>query len=262
MKRNLSLLIALLMAASTLVFAESTDCHWPNNVVPDGRPTYNNGYLAANASYYWAFVGQSGHSYSLELNYDASNDSAAGAPGLSQYQLFNTGDNFCSTTTTLTFYRTDGTSPVMETTGTSKRLGFIAPKSGFYGFWAQEGANGGTYSFRIVDTTMFNPRWSTWSGFSTSWGFNNNSDQTISGTFTIYDGSGAVLKTKSVSLPAGKVTFFSSGPSDLNLPNNVAGSAMFAYVGPPGAIQVDAYMLNGSGTVVIPTKFEPRNAQW
>ena len=117
------------------------------------------------------------------------------------------------------------------------------------------------YYMRIVDTTLFNPRWSTINGFGTSWGLNNITNADISGTFTVYDTSGSVLKTQSVIVPAGRTKFYSSS-ADLSLPNNASGSAMFAFIGPSGAIQADAYMVNSGGTVVVPTKFEPRNSQW
>ncbi len=161
------------------------------------------------------------------------------------------------------FTDVSGVDPALNS-GFSGRISWIQAYDGigYVAILNLDSVNGYFYNIRIVDTTLYNPRWSTWSGFGSTWGFNNTTGASISGTFSIYDGSGSVLKTVSVTVPAGKAKFYSSGPSDLNLPNNIAGSAMFAYVGPPGALQVDAYMLNGSGTVVIPTKFEPRNAQW
>lgn len=260
MKRNVFLVIALLIAATMLGIAESTDCNHPVVIVPDGRPTYQSGWFYANTNYYWAFWGQKGHSYSVEFLYDSDNDTATGGPSAGG-QTYNVGDNFCAGfTTTLNYTQTNSMAP--ELAFPSIRVSFVAGTSGLYGLWLKENVNAARYSFRVVDTTMFNPRWSTWSGFGSTWGFNNTSGTAISGTFTIYDGSGNVLKTVSVTVPAGKVKFYASGPSDLNLPNNVAGTAMFAYVGPPGAIQVDAYMVSGNGASVIPTKFEPRNAQW
>ncbi len=254
MKRKLLLLVSLIMAASTLGIAESTDCNNPTDVVPDGRSVQ--GYFPASVAHYFRFEGQPAHSYVIELVWPYDNQTL----GLSGEKWFRPGDSFCGsgslTITDVTFM-----APWASVNGSGWRVSFTASATGYYGFGFVNSATAGYYTFRVVDTTMFNPRWSTWSGFASTWGFNNNSDHDMSGTFTIYDGSGNVLKTVSVTVPAGKVKFYSSGPSDLNLPNNVAGSAMFAFVGPPGAIQADAYMLNSNATVVIPTKFETRNVQ-
>ncbi len=254
MKRKLFTLATLILAAAIGVLAESTDCNNPTDVVPDGRSVQ--GYFPASAVHYFRFKGQPGHSYVIELVWPYDNQSL----GFSALKWFRPGDNFCGsgslTITDVTFM-----APWASVNGSGWRVSFIASGAGNYGFALTNRATAGDYTFRVMDTTMFNPRWSTWSGFSSTWGFNNNSDHDLSGTLTVYDSLGNVVKTASVIVPAGKVKFYTSAPSDLNLPNNMAGSAMFAFVGPPGGLQADAYMLNSNATIVIPSKFETRIVQ-
>jgi len=118
-----------------------------------------------------------------------------------------------------------------------------------------------SYEIRIVDTTLFSPRWSTWSGFLTQWGFYNVTNSNISGVFTVFDTTGAAIKSVNVTVSAGKVKFYSSIPADLNLPTSTSGSVMFAYVGPSGAFHADAMILNTPGGAYVTIKFEPRNYQ-
>jgi len=261
MKEKVFAVIVLLVATSTWMFAESTDCHNPVAVVPDGRSTYNWSHMDGNSNYYWSWVGQAGHSYSIELVFDFNNDNSSTAPSISSYNVFNVGDNICSGGSTFEGYFWTGTmSPQLPTP--SFRVGALAGASGMYGLRITTGKNGGDFSFRIVDTTLFNPRWSTWSGYDTQWGFYNTSDTDIQGVLSIYTSSGTLLKTVNVIVKAGQQAFHLSIPQDLNLPRNMGGVATFAWVGPPGALMADAYMLNGNASMVVQSKFEPRNAQW
>ncbi len=263
MNYKFSCLLALVLALSAPGFAQHSTCTYPNIVVPDGRLSYADAYFSANTSMYWGVYAQAGHSYSVELNYDYDDTFATGGPNLTVFRIYNNGDNFCSASSTLSWFPTYNMAPVMGgPLAPSYRGAFIAPTSGLYAVLATEGNNPGLFSFRIVDTTLFSPRWSTYGGFLTQWGFNNSSDADLSGVFTLFDTSGTAIKTVNVSLSAGKVKFYSSVHGDLNLPTNSAGSATFAFVGPPGAVQGDATILNSTATVLAPVKFEPRNPQF
>ena len=147
MKRTYIALIALIIIAPALVLAESTDCHNPVTVTPDGRPTYTQYHLNPNTNYYWQFWGQQGHSYSLEFVYDAQNSQAVNEPYLLGVRVFNVGDNNCSFLSTLQYLGTGHISPILG--GTSIRKSWIAPGPGYYGLWLFEGPNGGNYSFRV-----------------------------------------------------------------------------------------------------------------
>lgn len=79
----------------------------------------------------------------------------------------------------------------------------------------------------------------------------------IIGTLTILDGDGLVVLTAPVSIPpGGRATRF-TGSSDLNLPRNSAGSAMFSHNGPPNSILGDALLVSSTGSPSpYPIKFE------
>ncbi len=122
------------------------------------------------------------------------------------------------------------------------------------------------YYLRITDTTLHNPRWTTWSGFITQYGFINTTGSNISGVLTVTDGTSGTKYTVNVTVPAGGQVFkiisgTGSGSPGLNLPPNRAGFADFAYIGPVGAVAADAFYLNSNATVVVPSTFAPRDYQ-
>lgn len=118
--------------------------------------------------------------------------------------------------------------------------------------------NSYTYYARVTDTTLFNPRWTTYSGFSTQWGLTNTTSSDVLGTFTVIDLDGSILSTvTNASVKAGVTTFFYTWA--LGLPPDHVGSATFAYIGPPGAILADAYYLNANATVVVPSFFASKH---
>jgi hypothetical protein len=83
----------------------------------------------------------------------------------------------------------------------------------------------------------------------------------ITGTLYIYNTYNQMLAAVSISLPPNQQVFRTSNVSDLVLPRNNAGYALFAHNGPPGAVLGDAFELNSSVTVMVPEKFEARYAQ-
>ncbi len=124
-----------------------------------------------------------------------------------------------------------------------------------------------TYYMRVVDTTLYNSRWSTVVGFSTHYGFLNTTETDISGTLTLTE-SGGTQHQVTFTIPAGGEVFETiagdgSGSPGLNLGPNLAGSAMFAFVGSPGAIKADGYFqaVQNGVFVIVPTAWGPRDSQ-
>ncbi len=116
--------------------------------------------------------------------------------------------------------------------------------------------SGSSMEVSASETTLFNPRWSTYNGFLSSWGFiNTTPDTTINGLLSVNDGTDTY--TKSLSLPPGKLTYFFSNQSfDQGLiGDNKAGSAWFAHDGPPGSIRGDCYY--AKSPVMVPSSFNP-----
>ncbi len=115
-----------------------------------------------------------------------------------------------------------------------------------------------SYSIRIADTTLHNPRWSTFSGFITQYALVNNTNAAISGTLTLIDSTGTQYAAP-VTVPAGGENFQTTG--GLGVPANDFGFATFAFVGPAGGITADAYFINSNATVIVPSTLAPRNYQ-
>jgi hypothetical protein len=107
----------------------------------------------------------------------------------------------------------------------------------------------------VSDTTQYNPRWSTFGGYSTQWGFHNTTNTTISGTLKIYTTAGALVSNTTFNILSGRVVFKTS--SGLAIAASQSGNAVFTHNGPPGAIQADGYMISGDGKTIVPTKFAP-----
>lgn len=272
-KAKISALVAgLLVAAALAARAESRDCINPHLVVTDGRiitsqfePSVN----GVNPTYWYAFYGQAGHSYAVEFVPTTDNENTPASLHFANLTLWGPSDvtdlqkNGCRGATTLSWYSTQKYAPAITIGlyGTGQRVSLIQPVSGITIVAITNTQAAGAYSYRITDTTLFNPRWSTYSGYDTQWGFTNMSDMAITGTLSIYDANNRLIKSTQVTVPAAGQIFRLSNTSDLNLPRENAGSAVFAYNGPPRAILADAYMLNGSATVVVYAKFEARYSQ-
>ncbi len=123
------------------------------------------------------------------------------------------------------------------------------------------------YHMRLVDTTLYNSRWSTVVGFSTHYGFLNTTGTDVSATLTLTE-SGGTQHVVSFTVPAGGVVFkvISAGGDaspGLQLPPNKAGSATLAFVGAPGAIKPDGYFqaVQNGVLVMVATAWSPRNNQ-
>ena len=114
------------------------------------------------------------------------------------------------------------------------------------------------YNIRITDTTLHNPRWSTFSGFITQYALVNNTSTAISGTLTLIDSTGTQYAAP-VTVPAGGESVQTTG--GLSIPADHFGFGTFAFVGPAGGITADAYFINSNATVIVPSTLGPRNYQ-
>lgn len=268
--RTAALAVMLLGAISAL--GEATDCLNPNLGQADNRMVTSHFAGSINGNYptYWySFYGQAGHSYSVEFVATTDNESTNTSIAFGNLYVWGPNDigglqqDGCFGPSSLAYYATQIYSPTLSKSkyGTGQRISFLASVSGLNIISITNTGAQGTYTYRFTDTTLFNPRWSTWSGFDTSWGFTNMSDMPITGTLYVYGPNNRLLAATQVSIPANQQLFRTSYPSDLSLPRNNAGYAVFAHNGPPGAILADAYIQNGSLSVITPEKFEARYPQ-
>lgn len=228
----------------------------PNDpVLPSDGTVPDFDFVAANSQVFYTVNVKAGHSYSIEV-WDAFDPTTnpVTAPSI---QVLASDCTTVIPTTNVT------TSDPDLSGGFSGRVSWIQGSNAVaqIAIANPDQNNGYNYNIRVTDTTMFNARWSTAGGFNTHWGFNNTTASDISGNLTIIDGNGTVLKTVTGALiPAGRSTFYSSDSTDLNIPINHVGSAMFAYVGPPGGVLADAYFINGNASVIVPALFASKHS--
>ena len=111
-----------------------------------------------------------------------------------------------------------------------------------------------TFTVSVSDTTQYNPRWSTFSGFTTQWGFQNTTNFNITGTLKVFTTAGTLVSNTTFDIPSGRVVFKTS--SALTITANQSGNAIFTHNGPPGGIQADAYFVSSDVKTVVPAKFE------
>lgn len=207
-------------------------CAAPVIAVPDGRVTATAIPFGPTA---WFGASLSiGHSYSLEF---ASTLSAGMAPGTA---MVFSGDDGCGGTSTVAVRDTTAIAPG-EPAG-AMRLSFKA--TGVNPFFRASLANGAgvPYTFSLSDTTRFSAAWSTNGAFDTFYAIENTTGDTVNGTLTLFDLTGAAVTTLSVSIPGGAKA--NAVTVSLGTPRNKTGTARFTHDGPPGAILIEAAIAN------------------
>ncbi len=245
MGRGFFALVVVLMAVTLpgMAFAAATCAGWAA-LVPDGRiervTTSTTDDLQCGTRV------TAGRSYCIEAN---------------QLQWYNgvsipfiNYNASCPDTSTADFVSRMSAEPQGVNTGAFRRYCGIASSSGSLGFrLANSSAVGNLVDLNFTETTLYNPRWSTYNGFLSSWGFQNTTSFDINGVLTLDDGTSTYTKT--LVLPAGKLTYVFSNDAALGLGADKAGSAMFAHDGPPGGVKGDCYYAKSG--VMIPSSFEP-----
>jgi hypothetical protein len=256
--RLILLSIALGAAFPPILGAESIDCTNPVVIIPDGRITQSS--FPQATTYWYGIYGQAGHSYNVEFEPASDNYSNSAHAVFAGINVFGPGDSLqgCRGTSSVAVTQTSGYAPVIlkNGNGAGRRVSFTARTAGLHVISVFNGGGAGGYSFRSVDTTLFNPRWSTWNGYLNQWGFVNRSDMPVTGNLSVYDSSNSMLVSVQIVVPAGGEVMRASYPNDINLSPNHNGYAVFSHNGPPGAILADAYMISPTGASVIFSKFE------
>jgi len=169
-------------------------------------------------------------------------------------QVF-TGDDACSTTSTLVFQDTSGIDP--EGGAGIRRLSFTA--AGATTFFRTRLANPGpptAFSYAWSDTTMFSPAWSSNGPFDTFYSFLNTTNAELHGTLMLLDTAGTVLSTLGLIVPSGRTA--STNTLAVGVARNCTGTARFTHAGPPGAFLAEAAIANFSLSVayVQPVQFQ------
>ncbi len=227
----------------------ATTCGADPVLPSDGTVNLEDFIFNATTAYYNLNV-KGGHSYSIEV-WDPVDPTAAVAPTLQLLQA-NCSTQIPSTDVTTVDPDLSG--------GFAARISWIQASSAsiHIALANPDQTNGYTFVIRVTDTTLFNPRWSTYSGYSTSWGLTNTTPTDLNGTMTVYDSTGSILATKQATLKAAEPNFLDT--TGINVPPGHAGYATFAYVGPAGAIVGDGFMIAPSGNPIIPVLFVSKHS--
>lgn len=206
-------------------------------VNPDGS-TFQD-YIAPFADNYVKINLKAGHSYSVEA-FDPTNQNVYGDQELFLYLVLPGcagGDSF----TDVAPYNPD------ISLGVADRISWIQATDAvqFIDIFNFDDINAHVYQMRVVDTTVYNSRWSTVVGFSTHYGFLNVTQFDIPAVLTVTE-FGGTQHVVTPTIPGGGEKFEvisagSDGSPGLQLPANLYGFSTFAYVGPAGAIKADGY---------------------
>ena len=79
----------------------------------------------------------------------------------------------------------------------------------------------------------------------------------VTGTLTLLDSKGQIVIAFPFTIPAGGLVVRQTGSSDLNVPRSVTGSALFSHSGPLSDVLGDVFIVNATGSLPVPVKFEP-----
>jgi hypothetical protein len=258
-------MLLVMIAFFLPLLANAATCSALIPTASDGRTGSSLGYLVnpgdAKAVFSWILQG---HSYSVDVW--APTDPVGGLPTAAIFFNFNASGTDCLLKDSSGITDTASFDP-KEPGG--RRASFIAPTTEFI-YAVIENTDVANvsihnYQVRVTDTTLFNPRWSTYSGYVTSYSFLNNSSHTIHGTLTInvtFGGSGTITYSLNgdAGIAPGTQLVVTLGPGfTIDVPSQRAGTAMLAHDGPPGALTVDAYFSNS--TSIVPAVFAPRDFQ-
>ena len=254
MKFAISALAIVVLGVCPTVLAQSTTCTSPSYLVPDGRSVESS--FAAN-TYWFAFHGVAGHSYTLEYGaFHSNNNSIFVSP-----TIYAPADTPCTGgSSTLTVTTTTYVDPYIGDGGSSRRRSWIAPSEGNY-FISLASSGSDLVSYRVVDTTLFQATWTTGWRFFTQLAFKNTTSSTISCIYTAtvtYGGSGSATLT--LSLPAGGSLFRTIGLGGDIVQTDSAGDATLACSAPPGAVIANAFLVAPSNLMAT-VPFGPRDSQ-
>ena len=256
MKFKLLGFIIFAMVGTLALRAESTTCTSPTYIVPDGRSVESS--FAAN-TYWFAFHGVAGHSYSLEYGaFHSNNNSIFVSP-----TIYAPEDTPCTGgSSTLSVVTTTYVDPYIGDGGSSRRRSWIAPSTGNY-FISLASSGSDEVSYRVVDTTLYQTVWSTYGGHYTQAAIKNTTDSSVGCTYTVnITSGGSGSETRAYTLSAGTSIFpIISATSGIVIPVNRGGDATLACTGAPGSILADAYVFNSTATKVQVVTFAPRNSQ-
>jgi hypothetical protein len=103
-------------------------------------------------------------------------------------------------------------------------------------------ANAIDFFYSVSDTTLYSAAWSTNGTYNTFYSLLNTTNDTCTGTLTLFSTVGGDVTSVPLSIPAGATA--STNTQSLGTPRNSGGSARFTHDCPPGAFLAEAAIAN------------------
>lgn len=213
-------------------------------IVPDGRVTAD--WIGAGAIRWFGASLRIYNSYSLEFK------SLTGADP-SWTVTVVAGDGGCNEAYAATTRDTSSLDPPGAT-----RISFTATGVETF-FRAKLDNNAGppvAFSYRLSDTTLYSPAWSTNGSYDTFYSFQNTTNAALHGVLSFFLTDGGLEGLIPVTIPPGQT--LSTNTAALARTRNRAGTVSLAHDGPPGSIVAEAAIANYSlgPAYVQPVKFQ------
>ncbi len=203
-----------------------------------------------------------GRSYSLQVT------SPTQSSDIPAYTLEPAGALFGGVATTTDTTTTDPQIVEVEFMGShdhgGRRISILVSSSGhfIFNFCNTDSFAAHPFTLVLVETTLFNPLWSTFGGFETFYRFQNSTNSACNVTLRMINDAGTQVANTTFPIPANSTvpTVF-TGPTaqgGLNLANDQAGQAIITHDCPPGAIQVDGFIgrFDLAAPVVLPIRIQ------
>jgi hypothetical protein len=234
--------------------AQSLDCNNPTQVAADGRSFA--GIIPANTTLWFAFQMSDVSSFSAEANYTTTGDSAF--PAVAAFRDSDLSMS-CTGTSTLVTRNTRLIRPALPH-GDRVSINQASPSlRTVLVSVANSSMQARDLSFRVAETTLFSPLWSTAGGFETFYRLQNTADAACNVRIRMQDTFGApdLPVNEVVTVAAGFVAATrNTGPTDFDVAEGQSGFTLFVHDCPPGAVQVDGFVGNFSGVApaVLPIK--------
>jgi hypothetical protein len=238
-----------------LAFADNTTCAGATTLVPDGSPV-DQVFTAVSQSRWFQFAARADRSYAVmpvtttpsdlgDVTFSPPQGDCVGGPLPAGMSFTN-----ISLTEPVSFLNTpccSGAGRWAITTGAG--TGTVFFRMDVFG----AAAPGLLYTIRLEDTTQINTFFSTFSGFNTFYRLANTSNQTLNVRLKMVNDAGATVKDITFTiLPNRSAPTRNTTAGDLNIAPNTGGFTLFMHDGPPNALALDGFLMQG--TIVLPIK--------
>ncbi|HEY8151116.1 MAG TPA: hypothetical protein VIK51_19570 [Vicinamibacteria bacterium] len=268
--RNAMIVLAgacVLLGMASLARADNSTCANANLLVPDGgAQTGDIPAAPASGLRYFRFVAKANRSYAVMLENLSSPDQQAEIAVMAVTD--GCGGAPLPINQAADFFEPVGYDFVAGVGAARVALKSPGDSTLFFAVDGHINAFGAsTFRVRVVETTLFNPLWSTAGGFDTVFRIYNTSGNGGGCSVTLdlrrdnnTPASGGA-STVTFTLGSNRSVTRTTAASDLALAAGQTGHATLTHDCPPGAIQVDAYMTAASASRLLPVGFAPARQQ-